>query len=906
MKILLYILGITFLIESSLYAQLHNEVFNRSDCGLNFVQQGIKVTTRTDSGDLPGNLMPVTIQIIGMPFDCFEIEAAYVWWIVSYQAGSPEHPTVTISNPSSSTFTYNAVLTGFGDNKCWSEQGTRGFRADVTPAITGNGTYMLSVSTNQWETDGLTLFIVYKDFNAKYQGHLIINDGLITINSSGGLKNSQDTIRNFNACDAANDAKGIMIASDLQRTGVTAQLQFVANGIATTEPRTFWNSNVINTKVQKNQTSSIFELKNNPSNADCYSWLMMGLYYQTTTCTTCPPIINLHAKASKDTVCKGSLFFLSADNAEEYEWTSSPAGFFSQQQYPEDKPDVNTTYYLKGYTHNKCNVNYDTVKVYVWEPPVVNAGDEKRICNGSSVVIGNTATSGKPPYSYEWNPAAGLSDPNIAQPTATPTDTTTYTVTVRDANGCDVKSSVRVIVLPGPIARAGQDIEICYGTSAVIGQPATGGDPPYIYSWSPIVGLSATNIAQPTADPKSTTIYTVTVTDSSGCVRTDNILVTVNALPKANAGTDKDICFGTSTIIGEPATGGTPPYQYKWKPNQFLSNDAIAQPTANPNDTTRYILTVTDAKGCMNYDTVMVNIMPLPQPVIIPEGPTRFCSCDSVVLDGGQGYTSYLWSTNQSSRKISVRNAGSYTVTVTDINGCINTSAPITTSIIYPTSTVALGGNVITAEPGEAVQIPLILKTSENLDSCHSIDFTAQISFNKSLLVPTGTTPHGTITGNQRVIEVNGARIDSNKTLAVLNFIATLGDAEMTPVKLESFVWNDCTFDVATIDSIFALRGICYAGGKARLFKSGSAGYVIANPNPAENTVEIEFGMAESCPIRLSVHDVLGNNIMTIIEGFTEKGRYVKTIDVKQFQTGIYFLILETHSGAFTNILEVK
>lgn len=905
MKIILYILLSFFLIESSLNAQLHNQVFNASDCGLNFVQQGIKVTTRTDPQDLPGHVMPVTIQIIGMPFDCYEIEAAYVWWIVSYQSGSPANPTVTITNPLNNSFTYNAAMTGFGVSKCWSEQGTRGFRADVTPAITGNGSYTLSVTTSLWETDGLTLLIIYKDFNAKYQGHLIINDGLITVNSSN-FTNSKDTITNFNACDASNNAKGIMIASDLQRTSVTAGLQFVANGVATTETRDFWNSNVINTNVQKNQTSCVFELNNVPPASDCYSWITMGLYYQTTTCTTCPPIIDLQAKATKDTICSGSSVFLSAAGADEYEWTSKPPGFFSQQQYPQDKPDANTIYYLKGYTHNKCNINYDTVKVYVWQLPAVNAGGEKRICKGSSVQIGNPATAGTPPYTYEWNPAAGLSDPNIAQPTATPASTTVYTVTVRDAHGCEIKDNVNVIILSGPIASAGQDIEICNGTSTIIGQPATGGDPPYTYSWAPNVGLSAANIAQPTANPKSTTTYTVTVTDSSGCVGTDNITVTVNPLPRANAGIDKNICFGTNTIIGEPATGGAPPYQYKWKPNQFLSNDAIAQPTANPTDTTRYILTVTDSKGCINYDTMMVNIMPLPRPVIIPEGPTRFCSCDSVILDGGQGYTSYLWSTNQSGRKIAVHNAGTYTVTVTDINGCVNTSPPITTSIIYPTSTVALGGNIITAEPGETVQIPLILKSSENLDSCHSNNFTAIISFNKSLLVPTGATPHGTIDSSQRVIQFKGTRQGSNTTLANLDFIATLGDAETTPVRLESFVWDDCTFDVAKIDSIFALKGICYAGGKARLFKSGIAGYVIANPNPAESTAEIEFGMAESCPIRLSIHDVLGKNIMTITEGFAEKGRYAKTIDVSSIHTGIYFLILETYSGAFTNILEVK
>jgi len=124
--------------------------------------------------------MPVSISISGLPDDCYEIKAAYVWWIVSYRTGSSRTPTVTVRNPINQNRSYDAFLTGEEEDKCWNEEGTRGFRANIKEIISGNGTYNISVSTPQWETDGLTLLIIYKDHKADYEGHLAINDGLIT------------------------------------------------------------------------------------------------------------------------------------------------------------------------------------------------------------------------------------------------------------------------------------------------------------------------------------------------------------------------------------------------------------------------------------------------------------------------------------------------------------------------------------------------------------------------------------------------------------------------------------------------------------------------------------------------------------------------------------------------------
>ena len=93
--------------------------------------------------------------------------------------------------------------------------------------------------------------------------------------------------------------------------------------------------------------------------------------------------------------------------------------------------------------------------------------------------------------------------------------------------------------------------------------------------------------------PDSDYKYTITVSDSKGCTRTDDIIVTVNTLPDANAGADNKICIGQSATISASASGGVGPYSYHWSNGQTSASTVVS-----PTISTTYTLTVTDAKGC--------------------------------------------------------------------------------------------------------------------------------------------------------------------------------------------------------------------------------------------------------------------------------------------------------------------
>ncbi|MEO5929781.1 MAG: choice-of-anchor D domain-containing protein, partial [Candidatus Kapaibacterium sp.] len=198
-------------------------------------------------------------------------------------------------------------------------------------------------------------------------------------------------------------------------------------------------------------------------------------------------------------------------------------------------------------------------------------------------------------------PAAGLSDATISHPSAKPTTTTTYTVTVTDAHGCTATDDVIVNVVPPMKVDMPAEVSTCVGTPITIGNIATGGTPGYGYQWKPAVGLDNPTFARPLANPDRTTTYYLRLNDVNGCIYLDTITVVVKPLPVISAGPDLILCSGSSVPL--TVTKGS---TYQWSPATGLSCVDCRAPIASPKTTTRYIVAVTDSLGCTASDTVMV------------------------------------------------------------------------------------------------------------------------------------------------------------------------------------------------------------------------------------------------------------------------------------------------------------
>ncbi|HRS54204.1 MAG TPA: hypothetical protein P5250_05820, partial [Bacteroidales bacterium] len=240
---------------------------------------------------------------------------------------------------------------------------------------------------------------------------------------------------------------------------------------------------------------------------------------------------------------------------------------------------------------------------------------------------------------------------------------------------------VKAIVIE-PKANAGADTSICFGNSLQLN--ATGG---IYYQWSPITGLNDPYISNPIVSPLTSTNYTVTIYDKYGCTDKDSIYITVLAKPNANAGNDTSICQGQTLILN--ATGGI---LYHWAPETLVNNPYSNQTYTSPQATTIYTVTVTDINNCFEIDSIIVNV--LQKPLLNLGNDTIICENDYLTLDvSNSGGSFYLWNNGNTNASIIINTQGTYSVIVTDTNGCtasdsINVSvlplANITISDIAP------------------------------------------------------------------------------------------------------------------------------------------------------------------------------------------------------------------------------
>lgn len=149
------------------------------------------------------------------------------------------------------------------------------------------------------------------------------------------------------------------------------------------------------------------------------------------------------------------------------------------------------------------------------------------------------------------------------------------------------------------------------------------------------------------------------------------------------ASPDTALCLGQSVNL--TATGGT---NITWA---VLSGDAgslsctsCGTTIANPNVTSVYTVSSQSASGCIDFDTVTVAINPIPSPTVYNNTPLSFCLGDSVTLFTDT-YASYLWSTAAVDSFVTVYTTGTYTLTITDSNGCQNSANATVTAFALPT-----------------------------------------------------------------------------------------------------------------------------------------------------------------------------------------------------------------------------
>jgi gliding motility-associated-like protein len=345
-----------------------------------------------------------------------------------------------------------------------------------------------------------------------------------------------------------------------------------------------------------------------------------------------------------------------------------------------------------------------TTSVTITEPPtkvgIINAAATIPTCNpGNDATINVVATGGVTPYEYSLTGAAGSYQTNnlLANIGAG-----TYTVFVKDANGCTTTSIVDVINAAIPLITATvQNNVSCFGLSdGAINTTTTSGTGPFTYAWTPSVATTAN------ATGLAANTYVVVVTDSKNCTNSASATITQpSALTVDPNNLTHVSCFGGangSVLIS--VNGGTVAYQYAWSPNTISGDN----PTNMQAGT--YTVIVTDNNGCTSTASITIT---QPQQLLAVISNSTPVSCfggsdgtATVSVSGGTANYTYNWlPTGTSSAATATGLAlGTYTVEVTDANSCTTSTTVSITEPIAPLG-ATLANTLPTCVPGNDAQV---------------------------------------------------------------------------------------------------------------------------------------------------------------------------------------------------------
>ncbi len=361
-------------------------------------------------------------------------------------------------------------------------------------------------------------------------------------------------------------------------------------------------------------------------------------------------------------------------------------------------PVTTTTYTFTFVNADGCEtIETVTVQVLPYSVPTVTTSPDLTICANTSTTLSADAGAGN--YTYEWDASRPGLDCylNCANPVATPTQLTTYVVTVTSEFGCSTVDSITVDVLDESQSFAGDDRIICEGGSAQLNL-SMGNNP----VWLVTDGLSCTNCASPIASPGQPTTYVVQVTTNFGCTIFDTLSIDIMYPEDINAGFDQSICLGEEVSLFGIGDGTV-----SWSPAEDFADPGVWNPVITPTETTTYFMTVTNG-DCSLTDAITVEVTEYTD---IELEDMTICEGEMVALEVDGQADIFEWLpgpglTNLTSPSPMVNPADTTTYTViATLASCQPDTATITVNVIpAPETELASYQDVF---PGSSIQLDL-------------------------------------------------------------------------------------------------------------------------------------------------------------------------------------------------------
>ena len=488
--------------------------------------------------------------------------------------------------------------------------------------------------------------------------------------------------------------------------------------------------------------------------------------------------------------------------------------------------------------------------------PSLSSAPDASACNGGSVGIGinGNGTGGTPPYTYSWLPATNLSTTTQSNTTVNPvTGTTTYTLTLTDANGCFDTDDVLVTMLPAPTVNLGNDTTLC-GTNFTL----DAGNPGSSYLWNTGAGTQQLNITQ-------SGNYSVTVQDPSGCTNGDNIVVTLNAPPPYSLGSDTASC-GNNVVID----AGSGYVSYAWSTGGTAQTE-----TVTANDTIS--VTVVDANGCTLTDTIGVTLNPAP---VVNLGPDITQCGGSALLDAGNPGALFFWSNSTSSQTTNAASTGVYYVDVLTQAGCAGSDTINVTINNQP---------VVNLGPDTAVCVANVILDAGNPGSTYlwsNFQTSQTVTVGTGTFHVTATDPSGCADSDTIVVTTNVPPvINASQDTA----ICPGGTATLTATGAQSYLWSNNATVVPTsvsptVNTAYYVTGTDANGCQASdvvivtvlptanaLFTSTQSGATVYFTNQSTGAFTYSWNFGDASPL---------NTTSSPVHTYTQNGTYTVTLTV--------------------------
>lgn len=586
--------------------------------------------------------------------------------------------------------------------------------------------------------------------------------------------------------------------------------------------------------------------------------------------------------------------YCSANQPYAYQLSGLQSGTNYQYRYFVQQNGITHYGQVKNFTTLSCDV-----QVTIYTPAGMH-------CAGDDFVLTASATSQYAnQFTYLWSNGVNGN-------TMSPSESGVYSVTATASNGCTQSSSVSVTMYPSPVGVITGDTLLCAGGTVTL--TASGAN---TYHWS----TGSTNAVLTVGNPGT---YSCTFTNQYGCTSTRNIQVA--AFTAFISGTPH-ICSGQSTVLT-----ASPADSYLWSTGA-QTNSITASSTGS--------YTVTAYHGsCSATATVSVTAAALPTPVI--SGSTQFCEGQSGTLTANGG-VSYLWSTGATQPSIAVTQGGTYTVTVTNAEGCSASTQTMVTLI--PAPAITISGNTNLCE-GESTTLMAagadnyLWSTGSNAASIQVSSFGIYnvtgtssngcvgygsvmvfVSSNPTVIISgntdicQGETAVLTATGASSYIWSNGSEnavlsTSNAGSYSVIGFDdnGCMGNASVTvsvwqPAASEftintnqsSYTWNETTYTqsgdytqtlqtVHGCDSVVTLHLTITVG----VSEYGYGETFVLYPNPTRNQLYVQCSRnEEETDMHIQLMDIYGKRLLTlpVVDETTQ-------IDMSSLSDGVYFVQL--------------